>query len=161
MSSISSSLSMILVSSFASFISESVISRENRLIRRLSSVRSFIWRGRLKEGDLSKTCSDFRRGVGINIWIGINVFSPQCCLIFSWIELEMLLRCCIIHISIILRRFLYLLYLRKCQDLGLFVSYLFSFFIFIFIFIMINRIISWIQIHLFLGLYFRICPVIF
>ena len=31
---------------------------------------------------------------------------PRCCLTFSWIELQMLLRCCLIHISInILRHF--------------------------------------------------------
>ena len=36
---------------------------------------------------------------------------PQCCLIFSWIELQMLLRCCLIHLSIIIpRHFFYLLY---------------------------------------------------
>ena len=44
---------------------------------------------------------------------------------FSWIELQMLLRCCLIHISIIiLRNFLHLLYLCSCLDLGLFMSYL-------------------------------------
>ena len=41
-----------------------------------------------------------------------NVFfstQPQCCLTFSWIELQMLLRCCLIHIRIsILRLILYL-----------------------------------------------------
>ena len=37
---------------------------------------------------------------------------PQCYLTFSRIELQMLLRCCLIHISIImLRHFLYFLYL--------------------------------------------------
>ena len=37
---------------------------------------------------------------------------PQCCLTFSWIELQILLRCCLIHISIImLIHFLYLIYL--------------------------------------------------
>ena len=56
---------------------------------------------------------------------------PQCCLIFAWIELQMLLRCCLIHISfIILRHFLYLLYLYPCLDLGLFMSYLFMWCIF-------------------------------
>ena len=65
---------------------------------------------------------------------------PQSCLTFSGIELQMLLRCCLIHISsIILRHFLDLLYL----GLGLFKLYLYVlFFIFIFIFIMIFRIIS-------------------
>ena len=61
-------------------------------------------------------------------------------LIFSWIGLQMLLRCCLIQISvIILRHFLYLLYLCPCLDLGLFMSYICDlFFIVIFIFIMIN-----------------------
>ena len=59
-----------------------------------------------------------------------HIFStqPQCCL---------LLRCCLILLSItILKRFLYLLYLHSCLDVGL----CDLFFIFIFIFIMINRI---------------------
>ena len=65
---------------------------------------------------------------------------PQCCLTFSWTELQMLLRCCLIHISIIiLRCFTYLLYLCLCLHLGLFMLYLCeSIFIFLFIFIMIN-----------------------
>ena len=48
----------------------------------------------------------------------------------------MLLRCCLIHISIIiLRHFLYLLYLRPLLDVGLFISYLCDlFFIFMFTF---------------------------
>ena len=56
----------------------------------------------------------------------------------------MLLRCCLIHMSIIIvRNFLYLSYLCPCLDLGLFMSYLRDLlFIFIFIFIMINCIIS-------------------
>ena len=84
-----------------------------------------------------------------------------CCLTFSWIELQMLLTCCLIHISIIPRHFLYLLYLCPCQELGVFMSYLGDlFFIFIFIFIMINRKISWIQRNLFSCLFFRICLII-
>ena len=69
---------------------------------------------------------------------------PQCCLTFSWIELQMLLRCCLIHISIIiLRHLLYLLYLCPCLDLGLFMSCLCDlFFFFTFISIMVNRIIN-------------------
>ena len=53
----------------------------------------------------------------------------------------MLFSCCLIHIGIImLRHFLYLLYLCLCLELDLFMSYLCDlFFIFIFIFIMINR----------------------
>ena len=42
-------------------------------------------------------------------------------LTFSWIKSQMLLRCCLIHKSIIiLWHFLYLLYLFPCLDLGLF-----------------------------------------
>ena len=48
---------------------------------------------------------------------------PECCLTFSLIE--MLLRCCLIHISIIIpKHFLYLLYLCLCLDVDLFMSYL-------------------------------------
>ena len=80
---------------------------------------------------------------------------PQCCLTFSRIELQMLLRCCLIHVRIIIViHFLYLLYLCPCLDLGLFMSYLCDlFFIFIFIFIKINRIVSWIQTYLFFCLF--------
>ena len=67
------------------------------------------------------------------------------------LELQVFLRCCLIHIDItILRHFLYLLYLCPCLDLGPFISYLYGLcFIFIFIFILINPIIPWIQTHLF------------
>ena len=52
----------------------------------------------------------------------------------------MLLRCCLIHISIVkLRYFLYLLYLCPCLDLCLFMSYLCDL-SFIFIFVMMNLI---------------------
>ena len=70
---------------------------------------------------------------------------PQCCLTFSWIELQMLIRCRLIHKSIIiLKDFLYLLYLCPCLYLGLFFSYLcYVFFIFIFIFIMTACIFLW------------------
>ena len=82
---------------------------------------------------------------------------PQCCLTFSWIECQMLVRCCLIHISIItLRHFLHLLYLCPCLYIGLFMPYLWDlFFIFAFIFIVTNRIISWIQTHLFFCLFLR------
>ena len=50
---------------------------------------------------------------------------PQCCLTFSWIELQMLLSYSLIHLSmIILRHFLYLLYLCPSLDLGVLMSYL-------------------------------------
>ena len=92
------------------------------------------------------------------------------CLTFSWIELQILLRCCLIHISIIIvRQFLYILdttfyyiyTLCPWLDLGLFISYHCDlFFIFIFISAMINGIISWIQTHSFFCLFFRISHVI-
>ena len=65
---------------------------------------------------------------------------PHFCLTFSWIEVQMLLGCCLIHINIfILNHFLYLLYLCPCLNVGLFMLCLRDlFFIFIFIFIMIN-----------------------
>ena len=55
---------------------------------------------------------------------------PRCCLIFSWIESQMFLRCCLIYISIIIpRHFLYLLYLYPCLDVGLiYVLSIWSFF---------------------------------
>ena len=56
-------------------------------------------------------------------------------LTFSWIELQMLLRRCLIHINIIIpRHFLYLLYLCPHLDVGLFMSYLCDPFFTIFIF---------------------------
>ena len=68
---------------------------------------------------------------------------PQCCLIFSWIEFQMLVRCCLIHIFIIkLRHILYLVYSCQCLGLGLFMSYLCDLFFFSPIFIVINHITS-------------------
>ena len=56
---------------------------------------------------------------------------PQCCLLFSWIELQVLLRCCLIHMSIIMpRHFLNLLYLCPCLNPDLFMSYLCNLFSF-------------------------------
>ena len=87
---------------------------------------------------------------------------PHCCLTFSWIELQMLLRCCLIHKSIIiLRHFLYLLHLCTCLDLGLFMSCQCDLILFfIFILIKINRLILWTQRHLFFCLFFRMCPIV-
>ena len=72
---------------------------------------------------------------------------PQRCLTLSGIKLRMLLRCCLIHKSIIiLRHSLYLLYFCTFLDLVLFMSDLCDlFFIVIFIFVMINHIMSGIQ----------------
>ena len=65
---------------------------------------------------------------------------PRCCLTSSWIEVQILLRCCWTNVSTVkLRHFSYLLYLRLCLDEDLFMSYhCHLFLIFIFIFIMIN-----------------------
>ena len=62
---------------------------------------------------------------------------PKCCLTFSWIELQMLLKCCLIHVNIvILSHFLLLLCLSPYLELGLFMSNLCNLCgIFIFIFI--------------------------
>ena len=75
----------------------------------------------------------------------------------------MLFRCCLVPISIIImRHFICFLSLCLCLDLGLFMSYLCDLFFFFFsIFIMINRIMSWIQTHLFFCLFFRVIPFIF
>ena len=93
-----------------------------------------------------------------------NIFStqPQCCLTFSWIELQMLLRCCLIHITIIiLRHILYLVYLSPCVGLDLRMSYLCDqFFIFSLIFIVINHATSLKQMHL-LFVHFLEYPLLF
>ena len=61
-----------------------------------------------------------------------------------------------------MRHSLYVLRLCPCLDLCLFISNLCDlFFIFIFIFVIVNRIISWIQTHTFLCLFFRIFPITF
>ena len=89
---------------------------------------------------------------------------PQCCLAFPWIKLHMLLRCCLIHKSIIILRHFYIYYICvqgifvfTLFHLGIFISYLCDqLFIFIFIFIIINHIISWIQAFMFFCLFCRI-----
>ena len=67
-------------------------------------------------------------------------FNSACCLTFSWIELQMLFRCCWIHITIIiLKHILHLVCLCPCLGLRLFMSYLCDlFFIFSLIFIAIK-----------------------
>ena len=70
---------------------------------------------------------------------------PQCCLTFSWIELQILLRYCLIKKDLHTETFFTsavfdLLYSCPCLDLGLFMSYLCDlFFIFIFLLILINH----------------------
>ena len=77
---------------------------------------------------------------------------PQCCWTFSWNELQMLLRCCLIHLTIvILRHILYLAYLCRCLGLDLFMPYLYDLlFIFSLIFIFINHITSFKKTYFFL-----------
>ena len=48
----------------------------------------------------------------------------QCRLTFSWIELQMLFRCSLIHITILYWDNIYLVYLCACLRSGLFMSYL-------------------------------------
>ena len=55
----------------------------------------------------------------------VLITQPQRCLTFSWIGLQVFLRCYLIDVSIlILRHFLYLLYLRPCLDLQSYIGYL-------------------------------------
>ena len=68
---------------------------------------------------------------------------PEDCLIFSWFELQILLRCCLIHKGIIIPRHIIYIFIIFVS-----MSYLCDlFFIFIFIFIIIN-IVSLKQTHL-------------
>ena len=121
---------------------------EKALFERLSSLKN-------KRNETGITCFFYKQ----------RFFSiqPKCCVTFSWIDLQMLLRCCLIHVSmIILRHVLYLLFSCPCLDLGLFMSYLCDlFFFFIFIFVIINRIISWIQTHLFFFLFIEYVLLLF
>ena len=79
------------------------------------------------------------------------------------INFQMLLSCCLLHGSIIiLRHFLYLIYLGRCLDLALFRSYLCDLsFIFTFIFFIINHIISLKQKQFCFAQLFTICCIIF
>ena len=87
------------------------------------------------------------------LFLKVTLFSsqPQCCLSFSRIELQMLFRCCLIHVNIIiLRHILYLVYLCLSLGLGPFMLYLCDLcFIFSLVFIVINNITSLKQTHLF------------
>ena len=77
----------------------------------------------------------------------------QCCLAFSWIELQMLLRHCLMYMTTIIpRHVVYLVYLCPCLGLSLFMSYLSDlFFIFSLIYSLINYVTSLKQTHLFFG----------
>ena len=90
--------------------------------------------------------------IGLHAFYKQRVFwtPPQYCLTLSWIELQMLLRRCLIHIAIFVPgHILYLVYLCPCLGLGLLMSYPCDlFFMFILIFIVINYITSLKQAHL-------------
>ena len=90
-------------------------------------------------------------------WIGIYREIFKSALVYLQLYCELSFKCCLIHISIIiLRHFLYLLYLRPYLEPDLFTAYLCDhFFIFSFIVIRINGVISWIQTHLFFSLFFE------
>ena len=87
----------------------------------------------------------------------------QCCLTFSWIELNMMLRSWLIYIStIILGRFLYLVYLCPCLDLLLFMSYPCNLFLILFSFSWwFNHAISLEETYFFFCTFLNICPTIF
>ena len=87
---------------------------------------------------------------------------PQWCLTFSLIEPQMLLRCCLIHIKIIiLRHILYLVHLCPCLGLDQFMSYICDlFFIFSLIFSVINHLTSLKETHLFF-VHFKKCFILF
>ena len=64
-------------------------------------------------------------------WLLLFFFStqPQCCLTFSWIEVQMLLKYCLIYITIIILKYIwYLVDLYPCLILDLFMSYLYHLF---------------------------------
>ena len=90
---------------------------------------------------------------------------PKCCMnwALSWIERQMLLRCCLIHITIItLWCILYLVYLCPCLDLGQLMSYLCDLFLILsLIFIFINHITTLKQTYLLFVHCFRMSSVIF
>ena len=68
--------------------------------------------------------------------------SASVLLTFSWIDLQMLLRCCLIHISIIILRQLFIYYMPRPRTISCLCD---LFFILIIIFTMINHVISLIQ----------------
>ena len=117
----------------------------------------------VKERILFLKKPSFREGLEFNCLVTNNLYAffsiknaffstqSQCSLTCSWTEHQMLLRCYLIHINIIiLRQILYSAYLCPCLDLGLFMLYLCDlFFILSLIFIVINHITSLKQTHLF------------
>ena len=86
---------------------------------------------------------------------------PQCCLTFLWIELQILLSSCLIHIAIIIvRHILYILYSCPCLGLGLFTWYICDL-CFISSLIFIAILTSFKQTSLFLVHFLKKAPIIF
>ena len=90
-------------------------------------------------------------GLHYTLFLISNTFfqlSLVCCLTFSWIELKMLLRCCLTYNHYYTDIHLYLLYLCPCRGPGLFMSYIFSL-----AFIVINHKTSFFRTSIILGWY--------
>ena len=87
------------------------------------------------------------------IYYKLSFFStqPQCSLTFSWIQFQMMLMCCLLHVTIIiLRQILHLVYSSPCLYLFLLASNLCDQFLIIsFIFIVLNNKSSHKKTHLF------------
>ena len=82
---------------------------------------------------------------------------PQCCWTFSWIKPKMLLRCCLIYITIIvLRHFMFRIFASMSRPRSISVASMWPIFYFNLTFIAINHITSIKQTHLFF-VFFRIC----
>ena len=137
----------------------------------IREIREYIWRclPQLRESHAQCVMVGRYRYVG-KIKVNTRFFykqrfsstQPQCCLNFSWIELQMLLRCCLIHIGItILRYVIFATIVSLSRRRSTYVVSIWSIFHFIFILIMINHIILWIQAHLLCGVFCRICRIIF
>ena len=74
----------------------------------------------------------------------------QCCWTFSWIKLKMLLRCCLIYITIIvLRHFMFRIFASMSRPRSISVASMWPIFYFNLTFIAINHITSIKQTHLF------------
>ena len=81
-----------------------------------------------------------RKLIWINVWCYTLFYKqhfsstqPQCCFTFSWIGIKVLLMCCLIHISIIIRR--HLLFVSVSRPRSIYVVSISSIILFICIFI--------------------------
>ena len=84
---------------------------------------------------------------------------PQCCLAFSWIELQMLLRCWLIHLTNI-KHFIFSIFVSMSRPSSIYVVHMWSiFYFFSLVFIIINNLIK--KTHLFFVYFVRLSPTIF